>query len=141
MRKKRKIKRKGRAKLQIAHTFYGKNSHCIKYISLWFKQIHMCTFLFFTGILASVLGILLVVLQEEIADGDVGALVGVSILAVLVLVNVVVIARQPESKKKLSFKVMTSKNKRSKKILSQSFFVSIYRFKSFVLLFGLQLLN
>ncbi|XP_042892590.1 uncharacterized protein LOC122266776 isoform X2 [Penaeus japonicus] len=56
-------------------------------------------------ILASVLGILLVVLQEEIADGDVGALVGVSILAVLVLVNVVVIARQPESKKKLSFKV------------------------------------
>lgn len=59
----------------------------------------------FTGILASVLGILLVVLQEEIVDGDVGAIVGVSIASVLVIVNVFVIARQPESKKKLTFKV------------------------------------
>lgn len=56
-------------------------------------------------ILASVLGILLVVLQEEIVDGDVGAIVGVSIASVLVIVNVFVIARQPESKKKLTFKV------------------------------------
>lgn len=56
-------------------------------------------------ILSSVLGILLVVLQEAIAAGDVGAIVGISISSVLVIVNVVVIARQPESKKKLTFKV------------------------------------
>ncbi|XP_063597840.1 cationic amino acid transporter 2-like isoform X2 [Penaeus indicus] len=56
-------------------------------------------------ILASVLGILLVVLQEEIGGGDVGAIVAVSIASVLVIVNVIVIARQPESKKKLTFKV------------------------------------
>ncbi|XP_047501241.1 uncharacterized protein LOC125047168 [Penaeus chinensis] len=56
-------------------------------------------------ILASVLGILLVVLQEDIGEGDVGAIVGVSIASVLMIVNVIVIARQPESKKKLTFKV------------------------------------
>lgn len=52
------------------------------------------------------------VLQEAIAAGDVGAIVGISISSVLVIVNVVVIARQPESKKKLTFKVCLKKREK-----------------------------
>ncbi|CAL4061209.1 unnamed protein product, partial [Meganyctiphanes norvegica] len=52
-----------------------------------------------------VLALLLVVLQKELAQAEVGALVGVSVVAVLTLINIIIIARQPESKKKLDFKV------------------------------------
>lgn len=65
------------------------------------------------------------VLQEAIAAGDVGAIVGISISSVLVIVNVVVIARQPESKKKLTFKVCLKKREKKICIISHHFYVLV----------------
>ncbi|CAL4079719.1 unnamed protein product [Meganyctiphanes norvegica] len=51
------------------------------------------------------LALTMVLLQDNLFLGDVGAIVAVSVLLVLNILNVFIISRQPQSKKKLSFKV------------------------------------
>ncbi|XP_045108342.1 cationic amino acid transporter 3-like isoform X4 [Portunus trituberculatus] len=52
-----------------------------------------------------VLDIMLVALNEQLSQGEAGAITGVVIMFILSFAILLVIARQPESKKKLSFKV------------------------------------
>nr|XP_045612293.1 high affinity cationic amino acid transporter 1-like isoform X2 [Procambarus clarkii] len=55
--------------------------------------------------LAFILALLLKLLQTQLAQGDLRAIMGVGITALLCFLNIVVLSRQPESKNKLSFKV------------------------------------
>ncbi|XP_071552250.1 uncharacterized protein [Panulirus ornatus] len=65
--------------------------------------VSYATLLFF--VIALPLNILLVVAGDQIVSGDGGAISAVVILAVLIVIILSVIACQPESKKKLTFKV------------------------------------
>ncbi|XP_066978746.1 high affinity cationic amino acid transporter 1 [Macrobrachium rosenbergii] len=56
-------------------------------------------------VLSGILSMLLVILQKSLSDGESGAIASVTVMGVLTFVNVVVIARQPQSKKQLAFKV------------------------------------
>ncbi|XP_063843205.1 cationic amino acid transporter 3-like isoform X2 [Scylla paramamosain] len=56
-------------------------------------------------VLVLTLDILLVTLNEQLAKGNPGAITAIVIMGILNIANLIVIARQPESKKKLSFKV------------------------------------
>ncbi|XP_068234714.1 high affinity cationic amino acid transporter 1-like [Palaemon carinicauda] len=56
-------------------------------------------------ILVAILSLLLVLLQDELYHGEVGAIVGVVIMAIFNIINIIILARQPESKKTLTFKV------------------------------------
>ncbi|XP_066952359.1 high affinity cationic amino acid transporter 1-like [Macrobrachium rosenbergii] len=56
-------------------------------------------------ILIAILCGLLVILREPLSQGDAGAIVGIVIMAVLNVINILILAMQPESKKVLSFKV------------------------------------
>lgn len=51
------------------------------------------------------LDVLLVVLNDKLAEANGGAIAAIVIVGAINILNVLVIARQPESKKKLSFKV------------------------------------
>lgn len=56
-------------------------------------------------VLVLILDILLVTLNSKLSNGDAGAIVGIVIMAILNIFILIVIAHQPKSKKKLSFKV------------------------------------
>lgn len=58
-----------------------------------------------SGILILVFDVLLVTLGSELADGNGWAIAAIVIVGVLNLLNVLIIALQPQSQKQLSFKV------------------------------------
>ncbi|XP_068204065.1 cationic amino acid transporter 2-like [Palaemon carinicauda] len=56
-------------------------------------------------VLSAILSMLLVILQKNISDGESGAITIVTLLFIITFINIVVISRQPQSRKPLAFKV------------------------------------
>ncbi|KAK3855873.1 hypothetical protein Pcinc_037753 [Petrolisthes cinctipes] len=80
------------------------NTHKLKDTSdLTYSLVAYATVVF--CMLVTLVALLLVTLSEQLSNGDVGAITAIVITGVLTLVNLIIIARQPQSKKKLSFKV------------------------------------
>ncbi|KAK4311748.1 hypothetical protein Pmani_016779 [Petrolisthes manimaculis] len=80
------------------------NTHNLKDTSdLTYSLVAYATVIF--CIMVTLVALLLVTLSEQLSNGETGAIIAIVITGVLTLVNLIIIARQPQSKKKLSFKV------------------------------------